>query len=278
MAEYTKNGRDATRDTTNTAPNSQQSWAEAIPYDGLTKALADAICATDHFAGDASGKLYRYHDGVYRRYAERYIAQRVKALLVGAELAAKWSTTRAQEVVAYIAVDVPDLDETPSLQLLNLQNGLYDLQQRKLVDWTPTFRSSIQLPIRYDPDAPATVWETFERQVLPEDCKGLMFKLAAWLMLPHKHIQKAVLLLGEGGNGKSTLLSALRAFVGKAHTKSIPLQKLEVDRFSVIRLLGKLVNICPDLPSTYLETTSVFKALTGFNDALYMPRMILPLF
>ena len=95
-----------------------------------------------------------------------------------------------------------------------------------------------------------------------------MFQLAAWLMLPHKHIQKAVLLLGEGGNGKSTLLNALRAFIGKGNTASVPLHKLEANHFSVIRLLGKLVNICPDLPSAYLETTATFKALTGFNDAL----------
>jgi putative DNA primase/helicase len=249
-------------------PTGQPPWTKAIGQHGLTKALADAICTTDHFARDASGKLYRYHEGVYRRYAERYIHSRVKALLIEAELAAKWSTTRAQEVLTYIAVDVPDLDETPSLQLLNLHNGLYDIRQQTLLDHTPAFRSQVQLPISYDPDAPATVWETFESQVLPADCKGLMFQLAAWLMLPHKHIQKAVMLLGEGGNGKSTLLSALRAFVGKAHTTSIPLQKLEVDRFAVIRLLGKLVNICPDLPSTYLETTSTFKALTGFNDSL----------
>jgi putative DNA primase/helicase len=43
----------------------------------------------------------------------------------------------------------------------------------------------------------------------------------------------------------------------------VPLHKLESDRFSVSRLYGKLVNCCADLPSEDLESTSMFKALTG---------------
>jgi putative DNA primase/helicase len=41
------------------------------------------------------------------------------------------------------------------------------------------------------------------------------------------------------------------------------LHSLESDRFAAARLMGKLVNICPDLPSAYLESTSVFKAIVG---------------
>lgn len=240
----------------------------AIERYGVTKAVADVICETEHFARDASEKLYRYQDGVYKRFGERFIEQRVKAILNEKNMASKWTTRRSNEIVTYIRVDAPYLDETPPLDIINLKNGLFDVKKGELLPHDPAFRSSIQLPIAYDPDIPATEWETFEGQTLPPDCKGLIFKLAAWLMLPHKHVQKAVLLLGEGGNGKSTLLNALRAFVGRSNTASVALQKLEADKFSVIRLLGKLVNICPDLPSTYLETTSTFKALTGFNDTI----------
>src|SRR5579872_1354395 len=43
----------------------------------------------------------------------------------------------------------------------------------------------------------------------------------------------------------------------------VSLHKLENDRFSAARLIGKLSNICPDLPGTDLTSTSVFKAVTG---------------
>jgi putative DNA primase/helicase len=43
----------------------------------------------------------------------------------------------------------------------------------------------------------------------------------------------------------------------------LSLHKLEQDKFSTARLIGKLANICPDLPAAHLSSTSTFKALTG---------------
>jgi putative DNA primase/helicase len=58
------------------------------------------------------------------------------------------------------------------------------------------------------------------------------------------------------------------AFIGRRNASAVSLHKLENDRFSVARLVGKLANICPDLPSTDLTGTSVFKAITGGDELL----------
>jgi putative DNA primase/helicase len=58
-------------------------------------------------------------------------------------------------------------------------------------------------------------------------------------------------------------LRAVLAFIGKHNVAAVSLHKLENDRFSAARLIGRLTNICPDLASTDLTSTSVFKALTG---------------
>ncbi|MCH8840732.1 MAG: hypothetical protein IH831_08685, partial [Planctomycetes bacterium] len=84
---------------------------------------------------------------------------------------------------------------------------------------------------------------------------------------PNTSIQKAILLLGAGGNGKSTWLNLVMRFLGKVNTASVSLHRLESDRFAVARLLGRLANICADLPTEHLEGTSTFKALTG-GDAI----------
>jgi putative DNA primase/helicase len=83
------------------------------------------------------------------------------------------------------------------------------------------------------------------------------------LITPDRSIQKAILLVGEGGNGKGVFLAGCIAFVGRENVSTVPLHKLESDRFSVARLYGRLVNCCADLPSGDLESTSMFKALTG---------------
>ena len=73
----------------------------------------------------------------------------------------------------------------------------------------------------------------------------------------------ATLLVGEGGTGKSTFLKYIRRFLGRRLVSAVPLQQLESNRFATSRLVGKLANIYADLPDTHLETTSVFRAITG---------------
>jgi P4 family phage/plasmid primase-like protien len=75
--------------------------------------------------------------------------------------------------------------------------------------------------------------------------------------------QKAIICVGGGENGKSTLLDALVSGLGRENVSSLTLQRFEQDKFSVVRILGKLANVCADLPADHLTSTSTFKALTG---------------
>lgn len=133
---------------------------------------------------------------------------------------------------------------------------------------SPKFLSPVQLPIRFDPAAKCPAWDQFIAEVFPGDSEAIAWEVAAWLITPDTSIQKAVLLTGEGANGKSTYLRALVAFVGKHNTSVVSLHRLEQDKFAVARLVGKLANICPDLPSAHLASTSMFKAITG-GDVLH---------
>lgn len=235
----------------------------------LTKIIADAIAELgERFAVDAGGTLWVYRDGVYVRSGAAVVKRRVKELLNGLlHMPEEWSTHQADEVVAYIAVDAPELWERPPVDRVNLRNGILTLSTRKLAPHSPYFLSPVQLPISYDPAATCPAWERFVATTFPEDTQLLAWEIFAHLMTPDTSIQKAILLLGEGGNGKSTYLAGVTAFLGKANISAIPLQKLEADRFVVSRLVGKLANICADLPSAALTGTSMFKAITG-GDAI----------
>jgi P4 family phage/plasmid primase-like protien len=230
---------------------------------GVTKLLADAILEDDHFAQDAGGKLYRYVGGAYKQYAERYIRRRVKEILEEQGASDKWSSHRANETVEYIRADAPELWDKPPMDRVNVANGILHLKRRKLQPHTPDYLSQVQLPVEYDPAAECLEWESFVAATFPKDAQELAWEIAADLMTPERSIQKSLLFLGEGSNGKSTALRAYCAFVGSTNVAGLSLQKIEGDRFSVARLVGKLANVCPDLPSTHLTETSVFKALTG---------------
>ena len=230
---------------------------------GLVKELADEILHTDHFAKDAGGQLYVFEGGCYRPHGEARIARQVKRLLALNGDTARWSSHRAREVAEYLRVDMPDLWERPPSNVLNLKNGLFDVTADTLSPHSPGHLSPVQLPVAFDPAATCPLWESFAARVLPSDCQTLPVEVVASAMRGEITDQTAVLLVGSGENGKSTLLEAVIAFLGRENVSTLSLQRLEDDKFAVVRLLGKLANVCADLPSDHLAGTSIFKALTG---------------
>lgn len=229
----------------------------------LVKLLADAICADNPFTQDAGGRLYRYSGGVYRQRGEEFVKGRVKHLCLDWKASNFWSSGLASEVVEFIRVDSPQLWERPPEHLVNVENGLLRVEDGVLLPHTPKHLSSVQLPVTYDPTATCPSIESFVATTFPHDAHDLAWEIPGVLMTPATWLQKAVLLSGEGCNGKSTWLSLLAAFLGHRNVASMPLHKLESDRFAVSRLLGKLANVCADLPSEHLSGTSMFKAITG---------------
>jgi P4 family phage/plasmid primase-like protien len=229
---------------------------------GVITEVAAALQNSGHYARDPGGKLYVYRNGSYVS-ADRHIAKRTTELLATWKKEPKWRSALPGEVAERIAVDCPELWEAPPLDRVNVSNGIVELARNRLLPHSPDYLSTVQLPVTYDPEAKPVRWQTFAEQVFPEDAVGLVYEIPALLMTPNTSIQKALLPIGEGANGKSTYLRALIAFLGRANVSSLSLHRLEADRFAVSRLIGKLANICPDLPTEHLSGTSMFKAITG---------------
>jgi P4 family phage/plasmid primase-like protien len=224
--------------------------------------LITELAYHNHFARDEGEKFYVYDRGAYRPKGEERV-RRLTKLVVPHE---NWSSRLASETVEYLRVDSPYLWKCPRMDVLNLENGLLDIKTRELMPHSPDHLSTVQLPVRYEPSATCPAWEMQVASTFPEDAvhAGVAWEIVAWLMLPHASIQKALLLLGPGGTGKSTFLAALFNILGaQRNVSALSLQKIESDRFAPARLVGKLANICADLPSTHLETSSIFKSITG---------------
>ncbi|QDU28846.1 hypothetical protein ETAA8_39510 [Anatilimnocola aggregata] len=243
--------------------NGSDDESEEDGDNGVVPKVTAQICEENHFAQDQGMKLYRFDHGVYRPKAEEYVRRQVKRVLQDWGKSQLWTPTLAEQVIEYIRVDSPVLWESPPSDVLNVQNGLLDIATRQLKRHQPTFMSPVQLPVRFDPAATCPSIDSFVADVFPVDARDLACEIPAYLMLPDNSFQKAILLTGAGGNGKSTYLAMVSSFIGSSNTSSISLHKLESDRFAASRIMGKLANICADLPTEHLAGTSVFKSITG---------------
>jgi putative DNA primase/helicase len=70
------------------------------------------------------------------------------------------------------------------------------------------------------------------------------------------------MLIGEGSNGKSTLLAVLRFLLSNQNVKAISLQDLCMDKFASADLYQMFANIASETPSKRIDESDVFKSLT----------------
>jgi len=174
-----------------------------------------------------------------------------------------WSRALTREIIEFITLDVPEFPEWPSNEIINVENGLLKVLSRQLFPHSPDFLSTMRIPIRFDPDAYCPQIDKFICEVFADDAIPLAWEILGDLLTPDRSVQKAICLLGEGGNGKSAFLDLATNFVGAENVCHLSLQRLEADRFAASRLYGKLANICPDLPGERLSGSATFKAITG---------------
>ena len=149
---------------------------------------------------------------------------------------------------------------------LNVANGLLDLRSMALRPHDPDHPSTIQVPVAYDPDADCQRFGDFLREVLPADCIPVAEEMMGLLLVPDTSHHKAFLFLGGGSNGKSVLIDVLGALLGKDNISATPLQSLGEDKWAAASLVGKLANLCADLPAATQKDTSTFKLLVAGDE------------
>jgi putative DNA primase/helicase len=235
---------------------------------------------------DDTKEIYIYRDGLYTtRGAVTYIEQRIryifceefyiknKAIIDGINsgdgepfhvTAPKISFIH--ECVSYIksyTIKFRDEIDKTNKHLINLKNGMFDINTWQLLSHDPCYFSIRRIPVSYDPGKQCPYISKFLRDVVSSQDQRTLIEFAGYSLIPMTSIQKAVMLYGEGSNGKSKFLELLTKFIGDDNTSGVSLQQLESDKYSVAQLYGKLLNIYPDLKDAKLYSSDLFKTLVG---------------
>tara|TARA_B110000438_G_scaffold3908_1_gene3917 strand:+ start:10141 stop:12444 length:2304 start_codon:yes stop_codon:yes gene_type:complete len=85
----------------------------------------------------------------------------------------------------------------------------------------------------------------------------------AFTLLKTNTIQRSVMFIGSGSNGKSVLLEYLDNIIGSRNITHIPIQDLAEGKFIIARLDGKRVNIFADVESTEMRKSGQLKTIIG---------------
>lgn len=100
---------------------------------------------------------------------------------------------------------------------------------------------------------------------------GFIFEWIGYLLVKSYPITKMLFLVGDGGNGKSTLIKLMTAVVGKDNTSAVSMKSLVNNRFQTALLYNKLFNTVADIGADFFDDNSILKALTG-DDTITIER------
>ena len=161
--------------------------------------------------------------------------------------------------------------ETPPIRedRIHFHNGTYHLAGNfsEEKEWTMN-----RLPVRYNPGTPVPEkWLAFLDDLLEKEDIPVLQEFMGYVMIPSNRGQKMLLMIGNGGEGKSRIGRVLRAILGdNMNTGSI--QKLENDRFNRADQEGKLLFMDDDMRTEALPSTNNIKSIVTMEDKIDLER------
>jgi len=212
----------------------------------------------DHHFAVGGELLYAWGDGAYRPGGEG----RLRRVLTE-RLGDSWRKGRADEVVAHIRASSPALWDQPPRDRVNVRNGILHIASGELEPHSPDWLAPSQLGAHFDLAATCPVIDRFLGEILEVEVVPVLLEVLGYLLTPDNTLQRAFMLIGAGGGGKSVTLNLTRALLGPGNVSSVALHQLEDDRFATADLYGCLLNAFADLDSRALSASSIFKSITG---------------
>lgn len=210
-------------------------------------------------------RLHIYHEGIYisnQNYIENAMVRTGGATL---------NSSKRTEVLKYLNIKI--LKNASTLyheDLIAFENGILDLNSGELLPFSPNYIILNKIPWNYVPGAYDKAADDTMNRICSgnQDIRMLLEEMVGYCFYRSNKFRKSFILTGKGKNGKSTFLKMLRYALDKDsddNVSSLDLNDLN-DRFSKVRLYGKLANIGDDIAEDDLhgKGISIFKkAVTG---------------
>lgn len=167
-----------------------------------------------------------------------------------------------------------DLNAYPK-HWINFKNCMFDPINWKMKKHKPEYYSINQIPHVLDTSAreeleaagPQTI--AYLQEAIPDKQDQIMLmQYIGYCMTTDSKFQKFLILKGDGGTGKSVIVSLVQNLIGERNYSTVSLENIN-QRFYPAELMGKLLNACADIESTPLNAVDTIKKVTGEDTLMY---------
>ena len=204
-----------------------------------------------------TGKVLHFDGSMYNLGGEDIIRHEIE------RLDGRCTNRMCVEILAKVKAntyfDRDNFDVNP--MLLNTVDGILGMATRRMLPHDPILFFRYKLNTRYDPKAVPTKFMRFLAEVIedPQDRQTILEMFAAALLRNAFNPERAVILVGDGANGKSTLLRTMAEVFGSNNVAAIPIHRFALDRFANAGLDAKMLNIYEDISAQDFKHFNAFR-------------------
>lgn len=209
-------------------------------------------------------KIIGYHDNLYTYDNGVYIESSNKLKKELTKLRYGILDKQRLEVIKYLKIvcDVEKADYKPYDIVVN--NGSLNLKNGKLTEFNDKDIVFNKLHITYDPSI--THHEDIEKCLNnvfcgDEELIQLFYEMIGACLVKKTMYEKAFLFVGDGSNGKSTIIKMLEHLFEDNYS-SLSLHEMTM-QFKLIDLENKMVNLADDIDNIPLKHTGALKRIIG---------------
>lgn len=214
-----------------------------------------------HIVLDSSGIVYVWSKTHYKKFEDL----RIKAFAQDHFIPMSSNKMRSEfkEVVTTTHIKPSEFFTETISGRMNFQNGIYDRSTNTLSPHSPDIGFRYCLPYNFDPEAKSPLFEKFLSEITGQDGKlqSILLEFMGYAFSNDDcWLAKALILTGEGSNGKSTFLNVMKELAGKDNYSALNMGEIksEVNR----QLMdGKLFNLAEETPKNALADSANFKNL-----------------
>jgi len=213
------------------------------------------------------GIVFNYSNGVYKMVSDLEISDLILTSLYD-DMLWGYRTKRnvADKVACLLSIIPPLVITNDGGFIMNLKNGLLNIYTRELRPHNPDFVSLIQSPVEYDSEAKCPIWEScmeaWTEGIEKEEKSRLLQQFCGYCLSSSMQYDKALFLVGDGGNGKSTFIDTVAMVVGPDSTSHIDLEGL-YGQYGMKGLIGKRLNIIEEVHGNYYQSNKLKKLISG---------------
>lgn len=211
--------------------------------------------------GEKEREMYVYQNGIYFRSENEIIFPEIQRVL------GKYINGSAKSETFHKIADMTSKNRSiftsADLKFIPLANGVYNMETKELLPQSPCYKFTYQFPVIYQGGMDCPKTKAFLHQVLTDEQFLIIQEWMGYYFYRNYMFKKAIIMVGEGDTGKTTLLETITNLLGKNNISSVTLHKMSSDKFAAAHLHGKHGNIVDELSARDISDTGNFKIATG---------------